>query len=322
MRTTFLHQGDVIDSDAVRIGALYKKGNIIGNVQYFIEAGQLLLQKKAALGHGAWLPWLKNNEATLGFDERHAQRLMHAANTTPASDMNESEALAISRDIWGHKSRKFWAGEDEWYTPAEYIDRARAVLGGIDLDPASHPIAQRIVNATTFYTKADDGLAHKWHGRVWLNPPYSRPLIAKFVAKLCAERGSGRVTAAIMVTHNFTDTAWFHNTVLVADAICFLRGRIRFYSTNGFIAAPPQGQVFFYFGADVSSFVESFGQIGFVVNGSQRCRKHHRCINGSIRGGHDFRCDDCEGLDRCGIHKAVADKASKAAKAYRAPGKR
>jgi len=29
--------------------------------------------------------------------------------------------------------------------------------------------------------------------------------------------------------------------------------------------------------------------------------KHHRCINGSIGGGHDFRCDDCEGLDRCGI---------------------
>src|SRR5258705_279177 len=33
-------------------------------------------------------------------------------------------------------------GENEWFTPAQYIERARTVLGAIDLDPASNPIAQ------------------------------------------------------------------------------------------------------------------------------------------------------------------------------------
>jgi hypothetical protein len=29
------------------------------------------------------------------------------------------------------------------------------------------------VRADTFFAKDDDGLAHEWHGRIWLNPPYT-----------------------------------------------------------------------------------------------------------------------------------------------------
>jgi phage N-6-adenine-methyltransferase len=269
MRTTFLHQGDVIDSDAVRIGALYKKANIIGNVQYLIEAGKLLLQKKIALGHSKWLPWLKDNEETLGFKERCAQRLIWAAqlaeaNPTLASDLNESKALKISREVWGHNHFRM-TGDNEWFTPSEYIERARAVLGGIDLDPATCAIAQRTIRATAFYSKDDNGLAHEWHGRVWLNPPYARPLIEPFIDKLLNEITQGRVTAAILLTHSSTDTAWFQKAARSADAICFLRGRINFVSPTGKIATPAQGQAFFYFGSDVSRFREVFGQIGLMM---------------------------------------------------------
>lgn len=156
-------------------------------------------------------------------------------------------------------------GENEWFTPPEFVEAAREVLGAIDLDPATHKQAQRTIQAAKFFTEEQDGLAHEWHGRVWLNPPYAQPAIANFVTKMCAERNARHVTAAIMLTHNYTDTEWFHDAAETADAICFTRGRIRFFKPDGTIAAPTQGQAFFYFGGDVPRFAARFRSIGFVV---------------------------------------------------------
>lgn len=156
-------------------------------------------------------------------------------------------------------------GNDEWYTPQHLIEKARATLGEFDVDPASNDVAQAKVQASRYFTAETDGLAQEWHGRVWLNPPYSQPLIGQFMAKLCEEYTAGRCTAAVALTHNYTDTRWFQDTARHASAICFTRGRVKFYSPTGDIAAPTQGQAFFYFGDDVSGFAREFGEVGFVV---------------------------------------------------------
>ena len=87
----------------------------------------------------------------------------------------------------------------EWYTPEWLIVLARAVLGDIDLDPASNAVAQQWVGARRYYTLDDDGFKKPWAGRVWLNPPYDDT--PRWVARLCAAYDDGDVTAALFTAH-------------------------------------------------------------------------------------------------------------------------
>lgn len=63
----------------------------------------------------------------------------------------------------------------EHYTPAEIVERARRVLGVIDLDPASCEEANKVVQARAIYTREQNGLRQSWcvceRAHVWLNPP-------------------------------------------------------------------------------------------------------------------------------------------------------
>jgi hypothetical protein len=101
------------------------------------------------------------------------------------------------------------SGDNEYLTPTQYVEAARDVLGTIDLDPASCPEAQAIVQATHFFTKDEDGLQHPWRGKVFLNPPFSRDLVGRFVRKLIAECETGRVQEAVLLTSSNTSSRWF-----------------------------------------------------------------------------------------------------------------
>ena len=59
-------------------------------------------------------------------------------------------------------------GQNEWYTPDEYIEAARDVLEIIDVDPASSWLANKTVKATRYFTAEDDGLTESWEGKVWI----------------------------------------------------------------------------------------------------------------------------------------------------------
>ena len=162
--------------------------------------------------------------------------------------------------------RTSFTGNVEWYTPSSYIELARTVLGRFDVDPASNTLAQETVKSTTFYTAETNGLDKDWHGKVWMNPPYSQPKIVHFIDKLVAEYQSGRTTEAIVLTHNSTDTAWFNTLFGAASAICFTRGRVKFVSPKGEFASPAMGQAFTYFGPHPERFAEVFSEVGNVMN--------------------------------------------------------
>lgn len=156
-------------------------------------------------------------------------------------------------------------GDEESYTPKEYLASARTVMGVIDLDPASNPMAQENVGADRYFTVDDDGLTQEWAGNVWMNPPYTARVINRFIDKLVDHYEAGEVTQAIVLTNNNTDTSWFHQGANAAAAVCFTAGRINFLKRDGSRSSPTNGQAFLYFGDNLSAFKNEFSKHGMVM---------------------------------------------------------
>lgn len=158
-------------------------------------------------------------------------------------------------------------GNDECYTPSSIIEAAREVMGAIDLDPASCAAAQQTVKAGVYFSSDDDGLSKIWGGRVWLNPPYSRGVLAKFADKLNDSINSGNITSAIVLVNSGTETGWFHRIASACNMICLPSSRINFTGPNGKIGdGNSRPQTVLYFGDDDLKFTKVFSQIGLVYS--------------------------------------------------------
>lgn len=182
------------------------------------------------------------------------------------SDKDNQESLVVSvREKVVHVTNN--SGENEWYTPSEYTEAARRVMGGIDLDPASSEVANRTVQAGRFITKEEDALSQVWQARsLWMNPPYSSDLIREFTKKFALHVASGDVTEGIVLVNNATETRWFAELVPVCSAIVFPTGRIRYLDSTGTPAnSPLQGQAFLYAGGNPAGFIAEFSQFGWGV---------------------------------------------------------
>ena len=167
------------------------------------------------------------------------------------------------------------AASVEWYTPASYVDAARQVLRVIDLDPASSVVAQRRIQAQTWYgldhpdPAQRNGLEAEWHGRVWLNPPYGveggKAVAAQWAAKLISDYDAGRVEEALLLVNAVIDSKWFD--VLWRFPMCLTNHRIRFETTTeGVPTSPIIGSAFVYVGTrHVQAFVRAFTPFGAVV---------------------------------------------------------
>ena len=144
----------------------------------------------------------------------------------------------------------------EWYTPHIIVTRTIATMGAIDLDPCSEGGGH--IPAAAHFTRADNGLLHGWPGRIYMNPPYGRE-IGKWIVKLASEYAGGRTIQAVALVPARTDTAWWN--AIDADAVCFIRGRLRF---SGASWGAPFPSAVLYLGNHKLRFEECFGDIGAI----------------------------------------------------------
>jgi DNA N-6-adenine-methyltransferase (Dam) len=163
---------------------------------------------------------------------------------------------------------------NEWYTPAKYIEAAREVMGGIDLDPASCELANRTIRATRYYSKNQDGLRQKWHGNVWLNPPYgrvnpelkgsTRSLQTYFAKRLLESYQRQETKQAIALLFGTSlSMPWF--TPFWQYPICVCRLRINFDVEDGTQAHFGYGNIFVYLGPHEQTFIDVFSRFGTIA---------------------------------------------------------
>lgn len=115
---------------------------------------------------------------------------------------------------------------DCWGTPPEMVREMEAEFGAFELDPCATP---ETAKAPKFYTVFENGLLQPWHGRVWLNPPYSDP--TPWLQRAVAAQEDGCLVVALLPAS--TDANWFHDLVLPNAEVRFIRQRVRFIGWQG-----------------------------------------------------------------------------------------
>lgn len=174
---------------------------------------------------------------------------------------------------------------NEHPTRIDIVERARALLGGIDLDPASTPAFNGRIQAGRIFTAEDDGLDRQWEGRVFVNPPGGKvklvgghwvPVAAGpgsssmqvWWDKLAQEFSAGRVTEAFFVgfTLEILRTSQACRLPVQAFARCYPRERLAFAGDD-----PTHANVLVFVSRDVAAAARleaHFGTVGFCEAGA------------------------------------------------------
>ena len=113
------------------------------------------------------------------------------------------------------------AEDFELITNQDLVTAAHALMGGIDLDPASSRVANKYVQAKRFFTPQDDGLnCQEWEGKVYLFPPSGAYFFDKKNDKWKMTRASsGSLTSSHALWFRKLYKLWLAD--LVTEAVYF-----------------------------------------------------------------------------------------------------
>ncbi|MDG6912587.1 MAG: adenine methyltransferase [Nitrososphaerota archaeon] len=128
--------------------------------------------------------------------------------------------MAVNRGL-------FTSGSEHWSTPTDVYRRLNEEFHFND-DPCP-------INPTS------DGLCRDWGTSTFCNPPYGRK-IEKWLLKGYIEYLKEKTIVFLIPSR--TDTRWWHNIVMKADEIRFLKGRLKFGDSKNSAPFPSAVVVF------------------------------------------------------------------------------
>jgi len=121
----------------------------------------------------------------------------------------------------------FSSKSHEWGTPDKLFKNLDDQFN-FTLDPCASSLNAK---CEKFYTVEDDGLSKSWKGeRVFCNPPYGRK-IGHWVKKAYEEARHPGTTVVLLIPAR-TSTKYWHDYVMSAEMIYFVRGRLSFTNSK------------------------------------------------------------------------------------------
>jgi len=148
----------------------------------------------------------------------------------------------VSAKLWSAKSGAvgFSSKDDTWSTPLTFYRRLDMEFN-FTLDPCA---SDSNAKCFKYYTEEDNGLIQDWGGEtVFVNPPYGRDI--KDWLKKAYEESQKPNTTVVCLIPSRTDTKYWHNYVMRAKEIRFVKGRLKFGDSKN--AAPfPSAVIVFH----------------------------------------------------------------------------
>jgi len=118
----------------------------------------------------------------------------------------------------------FTSERQNWKTPVKLFRKLNEEFN-FDFDPC---LADDKANWET------NGLLIEWGERNYVNPPYNN--LDKWCNKAVGECNKGKLV--VMLIPSRTDTKWWHDYVMRADEIRFIKGRLSFDDSKGVAPFP------------------------------------------------------------------------------------
>jgi hypothetical protein len=159
-----------------------------------------------------------------------------------------------------------------WTTPKWILD----ALGPFDTDPRAADPRPWDCAYASFTVR---GLERPWSGRTWLNLPFHRYEVARWVRKL-AEHDHG--TALL---HARTEAEWFEPVWQKATALLFLADRIHFHYPDGRRAEANSGApaCLAAFGQADADALKQSGIGGYFVSRWEAAPRRRTAISSRLR---------------------------------------
>lgn len=115
----------------------------------------------------------------------------------------------------------FSSKTDIWSTPQSFFDKLDAEFH-FTLDVCA---SMENAKCDRYFTETDDGLHKEWRGVCWMNPPYGREM-PKWIRKAHEAALNGAIVVCLLPSR--TDTKAWHEYVMAAHEVRFVRGRLKF----------------------------------------------------------------------------------------------